>query len=88
MQDRQALSNHLYYSVQNTSPSSEHRRQLWQSVYNHIQDIHNHPDLPLVQKCSHDPMPATFTDAETGKTMTRYYINQGEATQALPHHHD
>jgi len=71
-----SITNHLYYSVKSTEPSSEERRQQWLSVYNHIQNIHVHPELPLASACHHGELPERFINEE-GKNMIRYYIRKG-----------
>lgn len=73
-----AITNHLYYTVKSTEAETEDRQQHWLSVWNHIQGIHHHPELPLYPVCEHDDLPARFVDEETGKNMIRYYINPGK----------
>lgn len=77
------ITNHVYWSVKATDPLTERRRQLWLTIYNHIQNVHEHPEYPLVPRCAHGDLPERFVDPETGKTLIRYYILQGESTSII-----
>lgn len=76
------ICNHFHWTVSQTPPESQLRRDMWLSVWNHIQDIHVHQTETFVS-CRHDPLPQQFE--VDGVAYVRDYIRPGRLIAMILH---
>ncbi|KAK0141177.1 hypothetical protein N1851_021819 [Merluccius polli] len=61
---RPAIINHLYWTAASTPIGDPYLMEAkWQSIVNHVQDIHNH-NTPAFTSCSHPPLEGETRDKE------------------------
>lgn len=55
-----SITNHLYWTVSTSNPSTVERKERWCSLQNHLQNIHSHPENKTFKECAHEPLPREF----------------------------
>ena len=53
---RRSLVNHLYWCACSSEGDGEIMSAKWESVANHIQNMHKHHDNPLFPRCQHSQL--------------------------------
>ena len=69
-----AIINHLYHVIGNTEPNTVLRKEWWMSVFNHICDVHQHPEHTLFKACAHGTVQDIVDD--DGEVWTRQWLDR------------